>query len=87
MGVLQDVGVSTGKVTTRVDVTAVSTVEACEALHVGHCPVVEHRAIHGLVDDALSGDGQREAHGDNVVHGERGLPYLWHVEVGVNRTD
>ena len=44
-------------------------------------------ALDGLVVDAFNGQRQWEVNGELVVNGQRGLPYLWELELGIYTAD
>ena len=71
----------------RIDRTAVSTLEACETVDGDHVPVLHGGGIDVLVEDTFYSNGERESGREGIIDGERGLPYLRHLEVRIYRSE
>jgi len=86
-GVLQHEGLGVGAIAGRIDRTVVHTVEAGETTYVRNRPVADAYVVDGLVEDTLGSDAHWELEWQTVVNSERGLPYLWKLEVWIDSRD
>ena len=69
-------------VVARIEVAVVGTLQALPSFVDGlDVIVVQDHGVHVLRVGELTGQGQREGHGELIVHGQRRLPHLRHLEV------
>ena len=87
VGVLEHECLGAGTEHVGIKGTVVHAVEPCESADRHDAPVGNGHTVDSLVVDELTGEREGERSGERVVEGNRSLPYLGHLEVGIYRRD